>query len=71
MRWTSEKPTEAGWYWMRYEKDVWGQCVRLEWNWGGSQPRSPSDELYLLDGRPLASMETSEWSDAPIEPPTP
>lgn len=69
MKWTTEKPTTAGWYWHRYAREARGWCVRLEWNLGGPQPRGPSDELYLSDGRPLTCMGTSEWSDAPIEPP--
>jgi hypothetical protein len=32
-RWTHDKPTEPGWYWMRY--DGKRPCIQLLAEWGG------------------------------------
>jgi hypothetical protein len=74
MRWTTEQPTQSGWYWWRYtayenSPPSRARCGLVLWFSGGRTSQGPSDQLRL-EGRPIKKIETVEWSDAPIAEPT-
>jgi len=71
MHWTTEKPTQPGFYWLRYVGETRYQLQEVVWTHGGP-PKYPSDELRITHSwRRVKDMETSEWCAVTVELPPP
>lgn len=70
MHWTSENPTQPGFYWHRYAGETRYRLYEVNWSHGGHSPAGPSDKLHIdRDYRFIETLETSEWCAVTVEPP--
>lgn len=65
MKWTTEKPTQEGWYWFRSQRHI-EQVCRVNF-----YAREKIWKAYFTDGAPgtiIGELTEGEWC-GPIKPP--
>jgi len=64
MRWTSDKPTEPGWYWKRQIRYKFPRIVMIEVKRFKTSPKS----LYIYAAKEISRVVGAEWA-GPIPKP--